>query len=309
VTVVPADTTKTPAGPTTPRRSAGAWATLKTTARKTWADGGTNLAAALTFYTVLSVFPALLVFVALVALLGQPSTVRTVLQIVGKLGPPSAVHTFSGPITAALRHGSAAGLSLGIGLVSMLWASSAYVGTFLWVAGHIWPDQRQRSFARRLCLRVLTTLAVIVLVALVFAGLVVSGPLVRDVGDGLGLSRGAQLAYEILRWLVFLAVGLLVFELLYFIGLAAQHTRYRALSLGGLVGVAIWLAASVGLAFYVAHFGSYDRLYGSLAGVVVFLMWAWLFNLGLIFGTELDAELLRQRAAKEEGDSEQSGTR
>jgi membrane protein len=198
-----------------------------------------------------------------------------------------------------LRAGPTAGLSLGLGLVGALWASSAYVGTFLWVAGRIWPQEQQRSFATRLALRLLTTVAVIVLVAAAFVGLVLSGPLVRDVGGALGIGREAQAAWELLRWLLLFLAALFVFELLYFVAAGARRGRFRPVGLGGLVGVAIWLVASLGFSVYVSHFGSYDRLYGSLAGVVVFLLWAWLFNLGLVFGAELDAELLRRRQARD----------
>ena len=266
--------------------------------KQTLADGGTNIAAALTFYAVLSVFPALLVFVGLVALLGSPGTASTVLDVVARLGPPSAVQTFSGPVEAAIAHKGVATLSLGLGLVGTLWASSAFVGTFIWAADAIWRVPERRPFWHRLTLRLVTSVVIVALLAVAVVGIVATGPLAQIIGDTLGIGSTALLVYGVGKWVAFFVLAILVFDLLYSIAPDVRQPSFRWITPGGVLGVALFLIASAGFALYVAHFGSYDRLYGSLAGVIVFLMWAWLFNVGLILGAELDAELLRRRSGE-----------
>jgi membrane protein len=288
------------------RQSAGlaarSWATLRDAAVRMLHDGATRLAAGFTFYAVLSIFPALLVFAALVGLLGHPSTVTTVLDAVARIAPPSAVQVLRGPIDATVGNKGAAGLSLGIGLVGTLWAASAYVGCFVWTADVIWSVAETRSVWKRLVLRVVVSLTIVVALALTVIAIVVTGPLARAAGAALGMSSAAVTTYEAVKWLVFFALAVAVFGLLYFIAPSIQGQRLRWVTPGAVAGVVIWLVASAGFDLYVANFGSYDRIYGTLAGVVVFLLWAWLFNLGLLYGAEVDAELRRRReSARVEG--------
>jgi membrane protein len=274
------------------------WTTLKDAALQLWRDGGTRLAAGLTFYSVLSIFPALLVFAALVGLLGQASTVNTVLDAVARVAPPAAVEVLRGPIDAAVNHKGAAGLSLGVGLVGTLWAASGYVGCFVWTADIIWSVTETRPFWKLLVLRVVVSVTIVVVLALTVLAIVVTGPLARAVGGSLGMSGTAITVYEVAKWIVFFALAVAVFGLLYYVAPSVPGSRIRMVTPGALLGVVIWLVASAVFDAYVANFGSYNRLYGSLAGVVVFLLWAWLFNLGLLYGAAVDADLRRRREAR-----------
>ena len=141
----------------------------------------------------------------------------------------------------------------------------------------------------------LVTLVTVVLVAVVALGLVVTGPAAQAVGDAIGLGSTAVTVWNIAKWPVLLAVVVLIVAMLYYATPNVQQPRFRWISVGALVAILVWVVASAAFGFYVANFSSYDKTYGSLAGVIVFLLWLWITNLALLFGAELDAELERGR--------------
>ena len=141
----------------------------------------------------------------------------------------------------------------------------------------------------------LVTLVAVVLVALVALALVVTGPAAQAVGDAIGLGSTAVLVWNIAKWPVMLVVVVLIVALLYYATPNVKQPKFRWISVGALVAIVVWVLASAAFGFYVANFSSYNKTYGSLAGVIVFLLWLWITNLALLFGAELDAELERGR--------------
>jgi membrane protein len=272
------------------------WATLKRTFREFQDDNLTDWAAALTYYSVLALFPGLVVLVAILGLAGQhPETTNALLEIVRDIGPASAVDTFRGPIEGVVKSNGGAGALLGLGLLGAVWSASAYVGAFIRAANAIYEVEEGRSFWKRRPLQIAITLAMVLLLALVAISIVVTGPLARSIGDVIGLGSTAVTIWGIAKWPVIVVVVMTMFAVLYYVAPNVRQPKLRWVTPGGVVAVLAWLVASAGFAFYVANFGSYDKTYGSLGGVVVFLVWLWISNLALLFGAEFDAELERSR--------------
>ena len=272
------------------------WATLKRTFKEFQDDNLMDWAAALTYYSVLALFPGLIVLVAILGLAGQhPETTNALLEIVRDVGPSSAVDTYRGPIESVVKSNGGAGALLTVGLLGALWSASAYVGAFIRALNAIYEVEEGRPFWKRRPLQIAITLAMVLLLALVAISIVITGPLARSVGDVIGLESTAVTAWNIAKWPVIIVVVMGMFAALYYVAPNVRQPKLRWVTPGGVIAVLAWLAGSAGFAFYVANFGSYDKTYGSLGGVVVFLVWLWLSNLALLFGAEFDAELERAR--------------
>jgi membrane protein len=269
---------------------------LKRTIREFRDDNLTDWAAALTYYSVLAIFPGLIVLVAVLGLAGQhPETTNALLDIVRDIGPASAVDTFRGPIEGVVKSNSGAGALLGIGLVVALWSASGYIGAFIRAANVIYEVEEGRPFWTRRPLQLAITAAMVLLLALVAIAIVVTGPLARAIGDVIGVGDTAVTVWNIAKWPVIVVVVMGMITVLYYLAPNVKQPGLRWMTPGGVVAVLIWITASVGFGFYVANFGSYDKTYGSLAGAVVFLVWLWISNLAVLFGAEFDAELERSR--------------
>jgi membrane protein len=272
------------------------WAgVLKRTVVEFKDDDCTDWAAALTYYGVLAMFPALIALTSLIGLVGDPQkTTNALLDIVAALGPSSAVDTFSGPMREVARSQSA-GIVLVLGLLAALWSASGYVGAFGRAANVIYEVEEGRPFYKLRPLQVLVTLICVVLLALVALALVVTGPVAQAVGDAVGLGSAAVTAWDIAKWPIMALVVSGIFSLLYYATPNVRQPRFRWFTPGGLLALIVWIVASAGFAFYVASFSSYDKTYGTLAAVVVFLVWLWISNLAVLFGAEFNAELERGR--------------
>jgi membrane protein len=258
-------------------------------------DNCTDWAASLTYYGVLAMFPAIIAITSLIGLVGNPATTTAnLLKIVDKLGPSSAVHTFAKPVQQ-IAHSQAAGPALIFGLLLALWSASGYVGAFGRAANAIYEVEEGRPFYKLRPVQVLVTLVCVVLLALVALSIVVTGPLARAVGDAIGLGSAVVTVWDIAKWPVLAAVVSVIFSLLYYATPNVRQPRFRWFSVGGVIALVVWLVASFAFALYVSHFSSYNKTYGSLAAVVVFLVWLWISNLALLFGAEVDAELERER--------------
>ena len=270
--------------------------TLKRTIREVRDDNLTDWAAALTYYAVLALFPGLIVLVAILGLVGQhPETTNALLDIVRDVGPASAVDTFRGPIESVVKSSGGASALLGLGLLGAVWSASGYIGAFIRAANVIYEVEEGRSFWTRRPLQIAITVAMVLLLALVAISIVVTGPLARSVGDAVGLGDTAVTIWGIAKWPVIVVIVMGMFAILYYVAPNVRQPRLRWVTPGGVVAVLAWLVASLGFALYVSNFGSYDKTYGSLGGVVVFLIWLWLSNLAILFGAEFDAELERSR--------------
>ncbi len=293
-----AATTKKPEGPTD--LEGRSWvAILKRTFSEFKDDNLTDWAAALTYYATLSLFPALIVFISLLGLLGQyPDTFNALLDIVRGLGPESAVDTFAGPLEDVIRQKDAAGALLGFGLLGALWSASGYIGAFIRACNSVYEIEEGRPFWKLRPLQLAVTVLGTLGAALIAIALVVSGPLAETVGNVIGLGQTTVDLYMIVKWPILIALVMLGIAALYYVAPNIRQPKFRWVSIGGVVAVLIWILASVAFAFYVGNFGSYNKTYGSFGGVIVFLLWLWLTNLALLFGVELDSELERERELK-----------
>ena len=265
------------------------------TAREFSADQCTDVAAGLTYYSVLALFPAAIAVLSLVSLVGKgPRTVHTLLQILRDVGASSAAHTL-GPTLTQLSRSQNSGVALIVGLAAALWSASGYVGAFGRGMNRIYDIDEGRPIWKLRAVMLLVTIVTIVLTSLVAVGLILTGPAARAVGNAIGAGSTAVTVWNIAKWPVLLAVVVLIVALLYYATPNVKQPRFRWISVGAIVAILAWIVASALFGFYVANFSSYNKVYGSLAGVIAFLLWLWITNLALLFGAELDAELERGR--------------
>jgi membrane protein len=279
----------------------GIFATLKRTATEFMEDNLTDWAAALTYYGLLALFPALIAMVSLIGLVGDPkSTTSTLTEIITTIGPQSAAQTFSGPIDSIASNQSAAGFAFVAGLAVALWSASGYVGAFMRASNVIYETPEGRPFWKLRPLQLAVTLAMILLMAILALSLVLTGPVVEAVADPIGLSSTAIDIWNIAKWPVMVAIFLLMVAVLYYASPNVKLRGFRWVTPGSLVAIAVWAIASAAFAFYVANFGSYDKTYGTLGGLIALLVWFWISNLAILFGHQLNAE--RERSIEiEEG--------
>ena len=267
--------------------------------RKTWNEFGedqcTDLAAALTYYSVLALFPAALALVSILGVVGQSTkAVDTVVKTLKPLVSDQMLGTIK-PALEQLTQSDSAGFALVVGILVALWSASGYVGAFSRAMNKIYEIREGRPFWKLRPIMLVLTLIAVVLVAIVLLLLIVSGPVLGSIGNAVGLGDTAILVWRIAKWPVIAVAVVLIVALLYYATPNVQQPKFRWISVGAIVAIVVWVLASVGFAFYVANFGSYNKTYGSLAGVVVSLLFLWITNLALLFGAELDAELERGR--------------
>ncbi len=273
--------------------------TWKYTARKTLReftdDECTDLAAALTYFAVLALFPALIAILSLLSLVGQAdTTVTQVTEIVTQLGGSSVAETLK-PTIESLATSPGGGLALIIGLATALWSASGYVMAFSRGMNRVYEIGEGRPVWKLRPMMLLITLIMVVMVVLIALMLVASGPVAETIGSTIGLSTTVVTVFQIAKWPVILILAILTVALLYYSTPNVQQPKFRWISVGAASAILVWILASVGFGFYVANFSSYASTYGSLAGVIIFLLWLWITNIALLLGAELDAELERGR--------------
>jgi membrane protein len=270
------------------------WSVLKRTVSEFRADNLTDWAAALTYYAILSIFPALLVLVSIVGLAGDSAT-QALLDNIQQLGPGSAQDIVTGAIREISAKQGAAGAAFIIGLAAALWSASGYVGAFSRAANVIYEVEEGRPFWKLRPLQVALTLILLLLVAFSAIAVVLSGPLADEVGSVLGVKGTALTVWDLAKWPVIVLVVMTMVAILYYAAPNVRHPGFRWITPGGILAVVLWIAASAGFAFYVANFGAYNKTYGSLAGVIIFLVWVWISNVAILLGAELNAEVERRR--------------
>ncbi|HET8961371.1 YihY/virulence factor BrkB family protein [Nocardioides sp.] len=265
------------------------------TLREFTSDECTDLAAALTYYAVLAVLPAAIALLSLLGLVEQSDdAVDEVLSILSTLGGGSIVDGIE-PTLTELSRSQAAGPALVLGLAGALWSASGYVGAFGRAMNRIYEIGEGRPIWKLRPAMLVLTVVLVVLAAAVLLTLVLTGPVALAVGDALGLGASGVLIWDIVKWPVLLAVVVVIVALLYYATPNIRQPRFRWVSVGAVLAIVIWSVLTAGFGFYVATVGSYDRTYGALAGMIVFLLWLWLTNLALLFGAELNSELERGR--------------
>lgn len=269
-------------------------AVLKRTVKEFRADNLTDWAAALTYYGVLALFPALAALVSIVGLLGK-STANSLLANVNSIQMPQQAHSIiTGTIKNLTNHPGQAGIAFVVGLVIALWSASGYVGAFIRASNAIYETEEGRKFFKLRPLQMGVTLLMIILAVLCAAAIVVTGPITEKVGQAVGLGSTAQTVFDIVKWPIILVVVSFMFSLLYFAAPNVRQPGFRWITPGGITAVVIWVIASAAFAFYTTHFPS-NKTYGTFGGVLVFLTWLWISNIAVLLGQEMNAELERQR--------------
>jgi membrane protein len=272
------------------------FATVKRTFTEFSEDNMSDWAAALTYYGLLSLFPALIALVSIVGLVGDPvTTTKAITDMVTKLGPSSAADTFAGPIKSITSNRGTAGVLFIVGLATALWSASAYVGAFMRAANIIYETPEGRPLWKLRPLQVLVTLAMLVMLALVAVALVLTGPVVTAVAGPLGIGSTAVSIWNIAKWPVLLLVAVTMFAVLFYAAPNVKLAGFKWVTPGALLAIVLWLIASAAFAFYAANFGSYDKTYGTLGGLVCLLVWMWITNVALLLGMELNSERERSR--------------
>jgi len=282
------------------RRSTGRFEPLKGTVKRFRENDLTDWAAALTYYGLLALFPMLIALVSVLGLFGNTQeTTRTLTEIVTDIGPASAADTFSGPIESITSNRGTAGVAFVIGFAVALWAASSYIGAFIRASNVIYETPEERPFWKLRPLQLAVTLAMVLLLALVALGLVLTGPVVSAVAEPIGISDTAVDVWNIAKWPALVAVFVFMLALLYYASPDVKKHGFRWVTPGSLVALVVWVIASALFGLYVANFSSYDKTYGSLAGVVIVLVWFWITNLAILFGHQLNAEREFQKSLGE----------
>ena len=267
---------------------------LKRTVKEFNEDKLTDWAAALTYYAVLSIFPALLVLVSLIGLAGQSAT-QTLVDNISGIAPGAAKDILVQGIQNLQKSQGAAGVLFMLGLAGALWSASGYIGAFMRAANAIWEVEEGRPIWKTIPLRLIVTAVMLVLLTVSALAVVITGPVAKTIGDLVGLGDAAVSAWDIAKWPVLVLAVAFMIALLYYATPNIKHPKFQWVSPGSLVAVLLWIVASALFAFYVANFGSYNKTYGTLGGVIVFLTWLWITNVVILFGAELNAEIERGR--------------
>jgi membrane protein len=294
--VADSGTSERAASPGAPARlGADGWAAAaKRSLREFKEDNLQDWAAALTYYGILSVFPGLLVLVSLLGLLGKSAT-QPVITGLTKAAPGSVRQIVLDAMVHLQDSHATAGVLAAVGIVVGLWSASSYVAGFMRASNVIYDVPEGRPLWKTTPIRLAVTLVMLVLLVASALIVVVTGGLAARVGHALGMGSAAVTAWNIAKWPVLLIIVSVMFAILYWASPNARH-GFRLVSPGSALAVVLWLIASGLFALYVAHFGSYNRVYGSLAGVIIFLIWMWISNTAVLIGAEFNAELERGRA-------------
>ena len=287
------DQRNSPDGPTD--LGGGSWRdVLKRTVREFKRDNLTDWAAALTYYGILSIFPMLIALVSILGLVGTSAT-QPLVDNLKTVAPGPASEIFTSAIQNLQKSQGAAGVLFVVGLLGALWSASGYVAAFMRASNAIYDVEEGRPVWKTAPTRIGTTLVLVLLLAITAVGVVITGGLATQVGNLLGVGSSAVTVWNIAKWPVLLLLVSLMFAILYWAAPNVKQPGFRWISPGGVLGTIVWIVASALFAFYVANFGSYNKTYGALGGVITFLVWLWISNIAVLLGAEFNAELERGR--------------
>ncbi|MCA4134175.1 YihY/virulence factor BrkB family protein [Arthrobacter sp. M4] len=268
---------------------------LKKTLREFSSDQCPDLAASLTYYGVLSMFPALLALVSLLGVFGQAErTTAAILDLAQGIAPGSSMELIRQPVEE-LTKSTTAGLTFFIGLAVALWSASGYVGAFARAMNRIYEVDEGRGFIKLRGTMLAVTVVTVVMVAILASLLVVTGPIAEAVGNLIGLGKAFQSAWDLAKLPVVIVLAIMLIAILYYATPNVKQPKFRWMSIGSFIALVIFMLSSLGFGFYVANFSNYNKTYGAIAGVIVLLLWLWITNMSLLFGAELDAEMERGR--------------
>jgi membrane protein len=267
---------------------------LRRTVSEFKTDNVTDWAAALTYYGVLAIFPALLALVSILGLVGHSAT-QPLITNLGKLAPGPAHQIVSSAVKNLQHSRGAAGTLFIVGIAGAVWSASGYIAAFMRASNAIYDIEEGRPMWISLPVRVVVTVVLLALLAISAFAVVITGGLAQQVGKVLGIGGTAVMIWDIAKWPVLLLIVSFMFSILYWAAPNVKHPGFRWLSPGGIFAVVVWVIASGAFAFYVANFSSYNKTYGALAGVIIFLVWLWISNIAVLLGAEWNAEIHRAR--------------
>jgi membrane protein len=267
---------------------------LKRTFREFREDNLTTWAAALTYYAILAIFPALIALISIVGLVGHSAT-NALISNLDKLAPGQARTVFQSAIRNLQHSRGAAGVLFVVGILGAIWSASGYISSFMNASNAIYDIREGRPIWWRLPIRLAVTVTMLILLALSAFAVVITGGLAGQLGKLLGIGGTAVTVWDIAKWPVLLLVVSFMFSILYWAAPNVKHPGFRWLSPGGIFAVAVWVIASGLFALYVANFSSYNKTYGTFAGVIIFLVWLWISNVAVLLGAEWNAEIERGR--------------
>jgi membrane protein len=267
---------------------------LKRTVREFQGDNLTDLAAALTYYGVLAIFPMLIVIVSVLGLIGN-SVTQPLLQNISAIAPGQGQQILKSAITNIQSHQGTAGVLFIVGLLVALWSASGYIAAFMRASNVVWDVPEGRPIYKTLPIRLGVTLITVVLLTASAAAVVLTGTLAGKLGNVIGVGSTAVTVWDIAKWPVMVVFVSVILAILYYASPNVRQPGFTWVSPGSVLAVVLWIVVSALFALYVASFGSYNKTYGALASVVVFLMWLWLTNIAILFGAEFNAELERGR--------------
>jgi membrane protein len=285
------------AGPDKPTelRARGLMAAVKRTFKQYSVDNLGDWAAALTYYGVLSIFPGALVLVSIVGLLG-PNGKGTVQDTVRQIAGNKQIENLVDTVLSQVQGSGSAGFAAIIGVVLAFWSASGYIAAFMRASNAVYDVPEGRPIWKTLPIRVGVTAVIGVMLILSAVIVVFTGSLAEVVGSKLGMGGVAVTVWSIAKWPVLIILVSLMFAILYWASPNAKTGGFRWISPGGIFAVVLWLVASGAFAIYLANFANYSKTYGTLGGVIAFLVWLWISNIAILLGAELDAELERGRA-------------
>ena len=272
-----------------------AWSgVLKRTYREYRADNLTDLAAALTYYGVLAIFPMLIVLVSILGLVGHSAT-QPLIENLDKVASGPAKEIFTSAIKNIQSSKGTAGILFIVGLAGGLWSASGYIGAFMRASNIIWDVREGRPIWKTIPVRLAVTLLTVVLLTVSAVAVVLTGGLAKEAGNLIGVGQNSVTAWDSAKWPVLVLLVALMLAILYYASPNVRHPGFRWISPGSILAVLLWMVASAAFALYVASFASYNKTYGALGGIVVFLVWLWITNTVILLGAELNAELERGR--------------
>ncbi len=270
------------------------WGVLKRTLKEFNADNLTDLAAALTYYGVLAIFPMLIVLVSILGLIGH-SVTQPLIDNLGKVAPGPAKQIFTSAIQNIQSSKGSAGIAFIVGLLVALWSASGYIAAFMRASNIVWDVEEGRPIWMTIPVRLGVTLVTVVLLTASAVAVVFTGALAKQVGNLIGIGSSVVTVWDIAKWPVLLLIVALILAILYYASPNVRQPGFRWVTPGGVLAVVLWVLASAAFAFYVANFSSYNKTYGALATVIVFLVWLWISNTVILLGAEFNAEIERGR--------------
>jgi membrane protein len=267
---------------------------LKRTFAEFKEDNVTDWAAALTYYGILSVFPALIALVSILGLIGG-AAIDPLVKNLDTFAPGPARQIVENALHGLSGSRGGASILFVVGLAAAIWSAAGYIGAFIRASNAIWDVEEGRPIWKTVPLRLGITIVMLVLLTVTAIAVTVTGPVAHKAGDVLGVGSAAVTAWDIAKWPVLLLIVGGMFSILYYAAPNVKQLGFRWVTPGGILAVVVWLIVSGLFGLYVGNFGSYNKTYGSLGAIVIFLVWLWLTNIAILFGAELNAEIARGR--------------